>query len=102
MALTFLIVFLCLTNVSANDINDTIVYDSSIEVNLLSANSNINVTLTASDEVGYYNFEKSLNVHVIDVNGNAINYGNVTFHDVFGKDYTVKVKEVMQTLITLL
>jgi len=67
--------------------------------NLLSAgdtgieSEKIEVELTAKEQYGIYgNKDTNLKVNVLDNDGNNVNSGSVTFVDVFGKNYTVDVK----------
>lgn len=95
--LTFIILLLAFSGVSAADSNDV---TANSDGNLLSADDTttgtdkIDVELIANEQYGIYgNKDTKLTVQVLDKDGNNVNEGSVLFADVFGQNYTSNVED---------
>jgi hypothetical protein len=92
----FVILLMFVSSVCAYDLNnDTAVVNDAdtIDEEVLGDNEKTDVNLTTREIIGIYgNKETQLSVHVKDSDGNNVSEGSLTFVDVFGKNYTVDVK----------
>lgn len=92
----FVILLMFVSSVCASDLNnDTAVINDAATFDEVSEdNEKTDVNLTTREIIGIYgNKATQLSVNVKDSDGNNVSEGSMTFVDVFGKDYTVDVKD---------
>jgi hypothetical protein len=99
LILVFSLIFISST--AAADLNNDTAADNYLDASddiALGDDAKKDVDLETNETIGIYGSEDTeLNVQVKDSEGNDVSEGSLTFVDVFGKDYTVEVKDGLAT-----